>query len=69
MPGGWYSIVLQSKGLQAHGLRMLREAVSRSAACAGAPGAHALRALDAETFDLLASDSSDFETDHTAEQP
>jgi hypothetical protein len=44
---------------QEHGLKMLREAVSRSAACAGAPGAHALRALDAETFDLLASDAID----------
>ena len=44
---------------QEHGLKMLRAAVTRSAACAGAPGALALRALDADTFDLLASDAID----------
>jgi hypothetical protein len=52
--------VLAAKA-QDHGLKMLREAASRSAACAGAPGAQALRALNDATFDLLASDAIDTE--------
>jgi hypothetical protein len=52
--------VLAAKA-QDHGLKLLREAASRSAACAGAPGAQALRALNDATFDLLASDAIDTE--------